>query len=119
MYVIHTLSLSRRYLFSKWCRHEAHEAAIKNIPLVPVYNGDRAIQKEIIDGLDRRDAISNAVFSKNLVKVQDVSESSETTTRRIVEAVVKHARCVEHAGKQTNRRERHGVGSIRRGFPRA
>ena len=82
---------SPAYPFSKWCRHEAHEAVVKSIPLVPVYNGDKAMQKAIIDGLDRRDAILNAVFSKNIVKVQDVSESSETTTRRLVDTVVKHA----------------------------
>ena len=79
------------YYFSKWCRAEAHEAAIKNIPLVPVYNGDKFIQQQIVGGLDRRDAISNAVFKKNLVKVQDVSESSENTARRIVETIVKHS----------------------------
>jgi hypothetical protein len=79
------------YFGSKWCRAEAHEAANKSIPLVPVYNGDLAIQKQIIDGLDRQDQISNAVFSKNIVKVQDVSESSESTTRRIVETISKHS----------------------------
>ena len=82
---------SPSYYFSKWCRAEAHEAAIKNIPLLPVYNGDRFIQHQIISGLNRSDAISNAVFSKNLVKVQDVSESSEGITQRIVETIVKHA----------------------------
>jgi serine/threonine protein kinase len=82
---------SPSYFDSKWCRHESHEAAIKNIPLLPAYNGDKHIQHQIIGGLDRRDVISNAVFSTNIVKVQDVSESSEGTSRRIVEKIVKHA----------------------------
>ena len=44
---------SRRYFDSKWCRAESHEAAIKNIPLLPVYDGDKYIQGQIIAGLDR------------------------------------------------------------------
>jgi hypothetical protein len=30
-------------------------APMKGIPLVPIYNGDRYIQQQIIGGLDRRD----------------------------------------------------------------
>ena len=29
---------------------------MKGIPLVPIYNGDRYIQQQIIGGLDRRDS---------------------------------------------------------------
>lgn len=78
------------YFRSKWCRAEAHEASNKAIPLIPVYNGDKYVQGAIIDGLDRRDAISNAVFSKNIVKVQDVQDTV-VVTKRIKETIETHA----------------------------
>ena len=57
-----------------------------------MFDGDKQTAQIIVDELlNRADLISNAVFSKNLVKVKDTADKMVNTNQHIVETINTHA----------------------------